>query len=241
MIFDSPFWPRPRFQPGGGDALIVLEVCGEFPAQIATDFAVEELQIAVEVNDFAHFGEAETEMLRVSSPSATSAIEAAPLVVSIRGIVSDPPDLEYLRRALSFIHDLLGNGGVGVIDPQTLQQFSPVEWENLFWSGAFEPTSHATILLSPQGEEIWLHTRGMRLFGRPDLSCHRVTPEEVEKLQPVFNGLIRMQAAGALIPDGQIVQAVGIEDRLICHHRGDLDDADFSNFHLELEWETPRP
>jgi len=240
VIFDSAFWPRPRFVTGGGDALVALEVCGDFPAPMPTDFAVDGLKISVATNDFARFGEAESEMLRVSSPSAAPAIEAAPQIVSIRGIVPDPPDLEYLRRSLGFIYDLLQNGGVGVIDPQTLQVFSPAQWENTFWSGAFEPTSHATILLSPEADKIWLHTRGMRLFGRPDVSCHGVRAAEVEKLQPVFNGLIRMQAAGALIPDGQIVQAVGIENRLICRPRGSLDDPDFDNFHLELEWEGAR-
>ena len=240
MIFGSAFWPRPRFVAGGGDALVALEVCGEFPTQLTTAFDVQGLQISVETNDFARFGESAGVMLRQSNPQNAPAIEAAPLVVSIRGIVSDPPDLEYLRHTLGFIHELLQSGGVGVVDPQTLQLFSPAEWENTFWSGAFEPTSHATILLSPQGEKIWLHTRGMRLFGRPDISCHGVLPAEVEKLQPVFNGLIRMQAAGALIPDGQVVQAVGIQDRLVCRPSGSLDDPDFSNYHLELEWETPR-
>jgi hypothetical protein len=240
VIFNSPFWPRPRFQPGGGDALVALEVCGEFPTQIQTDFAIEGVQISVETNDFARFGEVAAEMLRQSNPQIASAIESAPQVVSIRGIVPDPPDLEYLRHTLGFVHELLQNGGIGVVDPQTLQQFSPSEWENGFWSGAFEPTSHATILLSPQDDKIWLHTRGMRIFGRPDISCHDVLPEEVEKLQPVFNGLIRMMAAGAIIPGGQVVQAVGIETSLICRQKGDLSDPNFSNFHLELEWETPR-
>ena len=239
MIFDSPFWPRPRFVAGGGEALIALEVCGEFSV-LASDLRLEELQVEVQPNDFARFGQAEHEMLRQSNLEVVSAMEAAPQVVSIRGVVSDPPDLEYLRRSLGLVHELLQNGGVGVVDPQTLQQFSPLQWENLFWSGAFEPTSHATILLSPQDGEIWLHTRGMRVFGRPDISCHGVLPAQVERLQPVFNGLIRMQAAGAMIAEGQVVQAVGIENRLVCRHTGSLDDPDFSNFRIELEWEEAR-
>jgi len=240
MIFNSTSWPRPRYVAGGGNALVVFEVCGEFPPRLATEFALEDFRITVETNDFARFGESATEMLRQSNLVAAPGIESAPQVVSIRGVVTDPPDLEYLRRTLGFIHELLQNGGVGVVDPLTLQLFSPGEWENLFWSGAFEPTSHATILLSPQGERISLYTQGMKLFGRPDLSCHGVLPAEVEKLQPVFNGLIRMQAAGAIIPDGQIVQAVGIENRLICRHRARRWDGDFSNFEILLEWETPR-
>ncbi len=240
MIFDSPFWPRPRYLAGGGDALVAFEVSGDFPAGFSSDFARDNLKISVQANDLTRFSEVALEMLRASNPAAAPILETAPQMVSLRGTFPDPSDLEYLRQSLGLIFDLLQSGGAGVIDPQTLQIFAPAEWENLFWSGAFEPTSHATILLSPQGEKLWLHTRGMRVFGRPDLSCHGVLPAEVERLQPVFNGLIRMQAAGALLPDGQIVQAIGIENRLICRARGSLDDADFDNFHLELEWDGPR-
>ena len=239
MIFDSNFWPRPRFVAGGGDALVAFEVCGSFADKIESDFAVEGVEIRVEQNDLSRFGEA-IEMLRESNPDAAPALENAPQVVSLRGIVPDPQDLNYLRDCLAFIETLLEQGGVGVIDPQTLQIFSPGQFRFIFCGNAFEPTSHATILLSMQGETIWLHTRGMRLFGRPDISCHNVKPEEVEKLQPVFNGLIRMQAAGFRVPDGQIVEGVGLQSRLICRPRGDLNDANFDNFHLELEWETPR-
>ncbi|PQV63930.1 hypothetical protein B1R32_108141 [Abditibacterium utsteinense] len=240
MINGISSWPRPRFVAGGGDALVAFEVCGDFSEKIEVDFKVEGVEIRVEPNEFSRFGEVGSEMLRQSNLEMASAIEAAPLSVSIRGVVPDPQNLDYLRDCLHFIETLLENGGIGVIDPQTLQMFSPAQFRFIFCGNAFEPTSHATILLSMQGEIIWLHTRGMRIFGRPDLSCHGVKPEEVEKLQPVFNGLIRMQAAGALIPDGQIVQAIGIENRLICRPRGSLSDAEFNNFHLELEWETPR-
>lgn len=240
MIWNSPFWPRPRFVAGGGDALVALEVCGDFPARFFDKIAFENMDVSVEINDFARFGEAEREMLRESNPNAAALALIAPQVLSLRGTITDPPDLEYLRRSLELIHDLLQNGAVAVLDPQTLQVFSPREWENLFWSGAFEPTSHAAILLSMENDKIWLHTRGMRLFGRPDISCHGVLPSEVELLQPVFNGLIRMQAAGALILDGQIVQATGIDSRLICRQKGSLDDPDFSNFRVELEWEGAR-
>lgn len=240
MIWNSESWPRPRYVAGGGDALVALEVCGEFAADWAPLELPDGLKATVKANDFARFGEAEAEMLRVSNPGAARAMEAAPQVVSVRGVVADPPDLEYLRFTLGLIHDLLRFGGAGVIDPQTLQVFSPPQWREIYWSGAFEPTSHATILLSPEADKIWLHTRGMRLFGRPDVSCHGVLPAEVELLQPVFNGLIRMMAAGAIIPDGQMVQAVGIENRLICRNSGGLDDPDFSNFRVELEWEGAR-
>ncbi len=248
MIWNSSSWPRPRYVAGGGDAQIFFEVCGQFaeiPAVSREKYHTQGVPEGVEVwlndNDFSRWEDGPMlELLRASNPDAAREIETAPHVLTLRGQVKDPASLDYLRDVLGIVAALLDAGGAGVVDPQTLQLFSPQAWRETFWSGAFEPTSHATILLSPENEKVWLHTRGMRLFGRPDISCHSVQPEEVEKLQPVFNGLIRLQAAGALIPDGQIVQATGIGNRLICQHRGGIEDPDFNNFHLELGWETPR-
>lgn len=248
MITGFSSWPRPRFVAGGGDALILLEVCGQFPqipAVSGAKYHTQGVPVGVEVwladNDFSRWDGPMLELLRQSNPEAARQIEAAPHVLTIRGQVNDPTSLDYLRDTLGIVAALLDEGGVGVVDPQILHLYAPSQWRETFWSGAFEPTSHAVIFVSPQEDaRTWLHTRGMRLFGRPDISCHNVKAEEVEKLQPVFNGLIRMQAAGFLVPDGQIVEGVGLESRLICHLRGDLEDAEFNNFHLELEWEIER-
>ncbi|HEX8465103.1 MAG TPA: hypothetical protein VF627_10850 [Abditibacterium sp.] len=239
-------WPRSRYVAGGGDALIFLEICGHFseiPAVSRSKYSSNGVPDGVEAhladNDFARYGDGPMlELLRASNPDAARQIEAAPHVLTLRGTVSDPPNLDYLRDCLGIIAALLDAGGAGVIEPQIFQLYSPNQWRESFWSGGFEPTSHTVILISPEESgTLWLHTRGMRIYGRPDLSCHGVLPEEVEKLQPVFNGLMRMQAAGALIPENQPVQAVGIEKRLICRHGGSFEDDDFNNLHLELRWD----
>ncbi|RYG66032.1 hypothetical protein EON80_16235 [bacterium] len=233
-------WQRSRHTFGGGDAIVYFEVYGDFPAQLETNFDVRGISVSCTPNDFAGITPDVAQTLRESNPPAIGPIETATSVVTISGKVSDPSDLHYLRDSLQLIETLLKNGGVGVVELQSLQVFQTHEWREKFWSDAFEPTFHTTILMSMEADNVWLHTRGMRLFGRPDISCHNVSPQEVELLQPVFNGLMRMQAAGAIIPEGQPVQAVGIEDRLVCRHRGSLDDEEFNNFHIELEWETPR-
>lgn len=248
MIWGFNEWPRPRFVAGGGDALVFFEVCGEFAGEI--EMSLEKyhssgppagVEVHLRDNDFSRWDGSMRELLRESNPDAARAIESASQVMEIRGEISDPATLDYLRDVLGVVAALLDGGGIGVIEPQTLQLYAPQIWRETFWSGAFDAASHAAILLSPQDEKMWMHTRGMRLFGRPDLSCQGVLPAEVEKLQPVFNGLIRMQAAGAIIPDGQRVEAVGIENRLVCRRAGSLDDPEFNNYRLELEWEGARP
>lgn len=248
ISFSAFSWPRSRYVAGGGDALVYFEVCGQFesPLQLSLEKyhcegAPEGVSLELAPNDLSRWEGPMLEALRESDPAAAQQIEAAPQVVSILGRVSDPATLDYLRDTLGLVAALLDQGGVGVVEPQTLQLYCPSAWRETFWSGGFEPASHCVILLSMEEDgTVWLHTRGMRLYGRPDLSCHHVKPEEVEKLQPVFNGLIRMQAAGAIIPEGQMVQAVGVEERLSCHHGGDLEDPNFNNLHIELHWEAGR-
>jgi hypothetical protein len=238
-------WERSRHTFGGGDsrihdAVVYFEVYGDFPSQLETDFEVRGISVSTMPNDFAGIAPDVATALRESNPEATKLVEVAPSVITISGMVRDPSNLHYLRDTLQLIDTLLSNGGVGVVELQSLQMFTAQEWREKFWSDHFEPTFHTVILLSMEEDKVWLHTRGMRLFGRPDISCHSVLPQEVEALQPVFNGLMRLQAAGAHIPEGQVVQAVGVETRLVCRHGGSLDDDHFNNVHIELEWETPR-
>ncbi|HEX9995819.1 MAG TPA: hypothetical protein VGB45_01640 [Abditibacterium sp.] len=247
MIWGFNDWPRPRYVAGGGDALVFFEVCGQFSSEIELPLAEhhssgppEGVEVRLKDNDFSRWDGPMRELLRESNPDAARTIESAPQVMEIRGEVRDPASLDYLRDVLGLVSALLDHGGIGVVEPQTLQLYPSTIWRETFWSGAFDAASHAAILLSMENDRVWMHTRGMRLFGRPDLSCRGAKPEEVEKLQPVFNGLIRMQAAGAIIPDGQMVEAVGIENRLVCHRAGSLNDPEFNNFRLELEWEGER-
>jgi hypothetical protein len=237
-------WPRSRWSAGGGDARICLEVSGQFPARLdISDLKYgaglpDGVIVQLFENDWTRFAGAMGDVLRESNIAVAPELEAAPQFVRVLGMIPDPESLDYLRDTLGVVAALLDQGGVGVIDPQTLQLFASQEWRETFWGAALEPTSHVVILISPEGEKIWLHTRGMRLFGRPDISCHGLKPEEVAAIEPVFNGLIRMQAAGFLVPEGQIVQGIGLENQLICRHRGSLDDPNFDNLHFELEWES---
>src|SRR5437667_12446663 len=82
----------------------------------------------------------------------------------------------------------------------------------------------------------WFHTRGMRKFGRPDLSLHNV-PDEYERAAiELCNRFIELQAAGGRIPDGQEIQMPSLPGGLVCRHKGSLDDPDFNNVHVEIQF-----
>jgi hypothetical protein len=80
----------------------------------------------------------------------------------------------------------------------------------------------------------WYHTRGMRKFGRPDLSVHGVTPDLETGVEDLLNRFIEMLAFGAVVPDGQAIKLASLPHGWRCFHRGSLEDADFNNTHLEI-------
>ena len=86
----------------------------------------------------------------------------------------------------------------------------------------------------------WFHSRGMRKFGRPDLSVHNVPVEHQEAVIDVCNRFIQWQALGGIIEEGQEIRMKSLPSRMTCHHRGDLDDPDFNNVHVEITWEHER-
>lgn len=241
-------WPRPRYVAGGGDALVCLEIYGSWPGEatgvspkLHNSAGLPPELVAQLTPNHSDWDGAMARLARESNPAAWEMARAAPQKIVIRGEIHDPHSLDWLRDLIGVVAAALESGGVAVLDPQILTVFGASQWRERFFEDAFEPTKHAVILVSPQDDgHVWLHTRGMRLFGRPDLSCRDALPGELEGLQSIFNGLIRMMAAGARIPDGQPVRAARSDELLRCYERGDLENAEFNNVHLALEWEKTR-
>ena len=243
-------WPRPRYSHGGGDALVWLEIYGEWNGDQTEVSASKhnsaglppELIAQLLPNDGgASWDGAIAQLARESNPAAWQMALDAPQKLVIRGVIPDPNSLDYLRDVIGVVAASLESGGQVVFEPQILTVFGAQQWRDQFFGAGFEPTNHTIILVTPQDDgRTWLHTRGMRLFGRPDLSCRDVKPDELEGLQSIFNGLMRMMAAGAQIPDGQPVRAANSDEILRCFTRGSLDDDEFNNRHLALEWENAR-
>jgi hypothetical protein len=156
----------------------------------------------------------------------------------MQGSVPDPADLNYLRDAVGLVTCLLDNGGIVLLDLLTFRWWEPVEWRRRFFEpNGPVPTHHADILLSEEeGDDrgVWVHTRGMLKFGRPDLSMRHVMPEELDAVTELFNRFIALQASGHVIPEGQAIRMAGLPQGLTCHHGGDRDDPEFNNVHVEI-------
>jgi hypothetical protein len=98
------------------------------------------------------------------------------------------------------------------------------------------PRHHVVILLSDESDEkIWVHTRGLRKFGRPEVSIRNIAQEWKEGAIDLCGRFIEFQAFGGKIEEGKEVIAKTFPPGFRCYHRGSLDDPDFNNVHVAIE------
>lgn len=246
-------WPRPRFEPGGPEAFLFYVVFGAFPAALPPfsrsayrslgPGAGWDLRAFSRRSDAAWMEGWTTgafgSFLEQGGPALRAAIDAAPAGMMLQAELADPERLDYLRDANGFLSFLLDQGGAAILDPQTLRFFSAQDWRSdVFERGPRDLASEVVLLVSenPSSDEdegAWLHTRGLRKFGRPDLSLTGVRTPAREAADALFQDLIRRQIQGERFQEGQVL--AWPRGELVCRHRGHADDPDFNNVHIALE------
>jgi hypothetical protein len=244
-------WERKYYAPGGGDAWLLYCIFGSFPDAPACSrarYRTEGLPPGVEIRRFeratrperldvwfeGYFGR------QLDESACPPLVRAAPQMLTVSGTVQDPPTLTYLRDTAGMVSCLLDSGGLAVLDAQILYWWSEKEWTERIWAPAAPvPRHHAVILFSEEEDDPsteWLHTRGMRKFGRPDLSVHHIPPTLREAVIDLLNRFIELQAFGGIIREGEPIRMKSLPEGMTCHHAGDVDDPDFNNVHVEIRW-----
>lgn len=178
------------------------------------------------------------EELCSENPELADAVVVAPSCMVIRTEIPDQETLDYLRSNVGLVTYFLDNGGVCVYEPQRFKWWEPSEWkEQVFLPKEPKPYQHTTILVSRQDDgKLWYHTRGLRLFARPDISAHNVTDEYSEKIHEMINRFIELQALGGIIENGKNIKMDGLPTDMWCEYCGSEEDPDFNNKHVEIHW-----
>lgn len=243
-------WKRDQYVPGGGNALVFYAVHGKFEEAMQLDgqhyrTAGPPAGLRIEIHERKNTPDTEFFIsdylggeLEAQGPEIQSSVLASPQCLMILGEVADPENLNYLRDTVGFIMALLDQGGIAVCDPQRLTWWTAESWENELFDPAIAVPRHHVIILTSLEENnqqlTWVHTRGMRKFGRPDLSIRNVPHKYFNNVAELCNRFIEHQAFGMVVPEGQEILMEGLPGGLYCHHKGDLDDPDFNNVHIEM-------
>jgi len=245
---DAPSaWSRPLYEATDQQAFLLYYVFGKFPAEVApprSKYRISEippeLQVSVisadhpQAQDFLrqpHFAAA----LDRCGPNLQRAVRKAPSCMIVRGEFADPPSLLYLRDTVGLLAYLTDHGAAAVLDAFRLKWWAPGELQRaLFEPDDPSPLEQTLLLGTDQGDRVWLHTRGMRKFARPDVSAPRVPVALREPFVEAMTRLVQVMAAGAVIPDGHPLTWPSLPPGVTCHPGGHLEDPEFHNVHIEL-------
>lgn len=247
-------WQRPLHEPGGGDAFIYLVLFGPDldRLEVSTErHRVEEVPDTIELlvqgpAAVAAFLEPPMgELLREDQPDLVDAARETEHCLVLAGSIPDPADLHYLRTTIGIATAALDAGAVAVYNLQSFGFFTPNAWHERVFAPDVLDAKDWVVLLSSDDDErtdaglLWLHTRGLRVFGRPDLSLRGVAPDDVDTATRLLSVLIEQQVRGLVIPDDSLMD-LGAVGQLAFRAKGHLDDPDYNNTHLEIDWDRPR-
>ncbi len=246
-----PNWPRELYEQSESNPFLFYVVFGSSVEDLKlsrSKYRCDEIPQGLELLSYGANSHPEVldqfrsgylwEELQLSEPALYEAIAAQQQCVVIRGTLGDGSSLNYFRNTIGLVTCLLDNGGIGIFDPQSFKWWSTENWRNIVFEPAQPlPLEHVVILVSeePDGTH-WFHTRGLRKFGRPDLSIHNVPPQYHRAVVDLFNRFIELQAFGGVIPEGQVIRMESLPADMYCVHSGSEDDPDFNNTHVEVCW-----
>lgn len=130
------------------------------------------------------------------------------------------------------------DGAVAVLDLLTFTLFSAEEWTKKIFDPGFTPYSHTVILASEEEDDsIWLHTRGMRKFGRPDISMEKVLKSDVQNASQVVNQMIFYGALGVFFSKPvKLHTHSGMSCIVMPKFIEDMDNPDFNNSYYQILW-----
>ena len=252
MTTELDSWPRKHFTAGGGEPFLFYVVFGEIDAEASLSRSKYRCGGIVEGIEIVTYGPDANpevpssflegylwEQAQAEQANLASKIEQCDHCMAFRGSPADDSTLDYFRDTIGFITFALDHGGCAVYDPFMFKWWSPKRWKrNVFAPAAPLPHNHTTILVS-EGDQPgtqWYHTRGMRKFGRPDISIKNVTAEQEPVAIEICNRLIEHQAFGYVVPDGQEVHMEALDSTPVIRHAGSLDDPEFNNVHLSIKF-----
>jgi hypothetical protein len=243
-------WERPYFQDTDQNPLVFLVAFGaDLQAQpmSRSEFQCSGVPGGVTLQTYTtsgHPGYLESlrsgylwEEFQARDPALAEAVAGCQGCAVMAGDVEAAGTLNYLRDVIGLGEWLFACGAKTIFDPQAFTWWTRETWHSeLFVAGQAQPHKHVQILMSDTADQFWLHTRGMRLFGRPDLSVRNVPASSVETATMLINRLIAFQALGGVIEDGLEFTMAGLPDGMPCRLQGDLEDPDFNNLHAEMSW-----
>lgn len=180
-------------------------------------------------------------LLKEEQPELYEKIQKENIWAIVNGEIKQDDNLKYLRNTIGVVQAFLDTGAIAVLDMQTFSLYSAEEFKEKIFSKELDVYAHVKNLISEMEDgKIWLHTRGMRKFGRPDVSIENIPKSEENKAVRVANQMIFYSAQGVLFnkkvklhPYKDKEEAIIINPEFI----DDYENVDFNNAYCRLSWD----
>lgn len=179
-------------------------------------------------------------LLKEEQPELYEKIQKENVWAIVNGKIKQDDNLKYLRNTIGVVQAFIDAGAIAVLDIQTFSLYSASEFTEKIFSKNLDIYSHVKILISKMEDgNIWLHTRGLRKFGRPDISIENVPESEENKVVRIANQMIYYSSLGVLFNKKVKLhlykdkeEAVIINPKFV----GDYENVDFNNAYCKLLW-----
>ena len=244
-------WTREYFKEGGGEAFLFYVLFGNFdqhkPALSREEYSTEGFPDGLDVMQYSRSNQSEVlegfcegylwETLKSENPDLSKQVLDSDECLIFRGHLIEQSSLNYFRDAVGVMTYFFDHGGACLYDPFMFKWWTKDEWQSkVFKEEEFSVFEHTTILFSQEEDGLWYHTRGMRKFGRPDLSIRGVDGASKDAAVEVIQRFMKFQAQGGIVDEGSEVKVSGFPEGYKCYHAGDIEDPDFNNVHIEIRW-----
>ena len=246
-----PAWQRPHWQASDEEIVLQFYVFGKFDAVRVPSAVYGSAGLPAGIEAVSHYHSALRQwegyplkgamgrMFKADAPEAWQLAFDAPEVMVVRGTLKDSPATGYLRDTLGVLAGMLDIGGTAILDPQILSLLDADAWRRKYLIRDGAPIrNHLLILRDGESEpdHSWIHTRGMRKFGRPDISIRQVPDRAIDRAGLLCEKLVELEALGAHFTDGQALDIEGAPGGVVAHLGGGLDDPQFNNTYVEFRW-----
>lgn len=178
-------------------------------------------------------------LLKEEQPELYEKIQKENIWAILNGEIKQDDNLKYLRNTIGVVQAFLDTGAIAVLDMQTFSLYSASEFTEKIFSKDLDIYSHVKILISKMKDgNIWLHTRGLRKFGRPDISIENIHESDVNKAVRVANQMIFYSSLGVLF-NKKTKLHTHKEETFIVNPKfiEDYENIDFNNAYCKLLWE----
>jgi hypothetical protein len=229
-------WDRPRWERGGRNAFVSFAILGDFESGAANAVAQRLPGLSVRRKDHDAVVSLAANLRPSHGDEEAEAFETAmdsPNCLWIVGEVPDPPTLEYLRPLVLTVTDLLDRGASGVVDLNAIVFQGRNTWALKVLDGHIQPFNFVATYwwTDTNGIGQWWHSRGMRTFGRPDISLRHV-PDSADRDHVL--GVIRRLAVELAL--GRVLVAGDRAGGLVFDVADASEDPMFLNERVEADW-----